>query len=185
MIPRVGGKPVDESCRNQIPTLVCVGRISRQKDPQFLAQALQNVGSPVRCIWVGDGEAQLRQVLEDAGVYVTGWVTSREAHDHISSADLFVHSAEWEGAPMTLVDAAALGVPILVRGIPHLDGLGFAKGGTTPRELGSSIQRFFSEPDYRTQVSGQAIESLSVHSSGAQRRALAALYQETKEIRSE
>lgn len=161
---------------NEPPTLVCVGRISRQKDPDFLAKTLEQYGSAIRCVWVGDGEPQLRGVLEKAGVHVTGWVTSQEAHDLISRADLYVHPAEWEGAPITLVDAAALGVPILVRGIPHLDGLGFVKAGVTPRDLADSIHRFFTDSAYRTRVSVQTIETLSVHSSTAQRRALSALY---------
>lgn len=158
------------------PLIVCVGRLARQKSPDFLAEALDHVTTPIRCIWVGDGENRYKEQLLRRGVTVTGWVSGESARTTIAAADLFVHTAEWEGAPITLVDAAHAGIPILVRGIPHLDGLGFPTGGSTPAQLGTSIEKFFTEKKFRQEVADQSEESNIVHSCLAQQRALHELY---------
>ena len=164
------------------PAIVCVGRISKQKDPEFLAQCLQFVDSPVRCVWVGDGDVRLRKALEQAGVFVTGWVSSEAAQKYIAEADLFLHTAEWEGAPITLVDAAAIGVPVIVRSIQHLEGLGFTGGGQTPIELAATVNKFLLDESFRNDVAARTRETAAVHSSTAQRRALLALYKASDRV---
>ncbi|WP_245865968.1 glycosyltransferase [Rhodococcoides kyotonense] len=158
------------------PEVVMAGRISAQKDPLFFAEAARASHSDVKWTWVGDGDADMREVLEQAGVSITGWVPSELVKKHIAAADLYLHSAEWEGAPITLLEAAAVGTPILARGIAALEGLGFPLTRNCPRAAAAAVDRFFSDRAYRVRAQEQTSESVAVHSPEVQSLALDTLY---------
>jgi glycosyltransferase involved in cell wall biosynthesis len=97
------------------------GRLSPQKDPAFFAAAVALLRASVpglRAVWLGDGDAAARAALEAAGVEVTGWLPRAQALELLGSAALYLHSARWEGFPLMVTEAAALGVPTLVRRLP-------------------------------------------------------------------
>ncbi|NIL74764.1 hypothetical protein RhoFasB10_00853 [Rhodococcus sp. B10] len=158
------------------PEVVMAGRISAQKDPLFFAEVARASHSNVRWTWVGDGDADMREVLEQAGVVITGWVPSDLVKKHIAAADLYLHSAEWEGAPITLLEAAAVGTPILARGIDALEGLGFPLTRNCPRAAADAVDRFFSDGAYRHRAQRETRESVAVHSPAVQSLALDTLY---------
>jgi glycosyltransferase involved in cell wall biosynthesis len=106
------------------PFLVAgAGRISAQKDPQWFAEfalALGHLRSDVSLVWLGGGDPDLESCLRDAGVEVTGWIRRPELLQRLSRSSLYVHSAAWEGAPLSVLEAASLGVPVIGRDIPAL-----------------------------------------------------------------
>ena len=111
------------------PLVVAVGRLQPQKDPVFLARAAReaaSAGVPARWRWIGGGDEAMQRELEAAGVEVTGWVERDEALRQLAAADVYVHTAAWEGFPITVLEAAALGKPVLARRIPALEGSGLA-----------------------------------------------------------
>nr|WP_296773617.1 glycosyltransferase [Rhodococcus sp. (in: high G+C Gram-positive bacteria)] len=158
------------------PEVVMAGRISAQKDPLFFAEAARASRSDVRWTWVGDGDADMREVLEQAGVSVTGWLPSELVKKHIAAADLYLHSAIWEGAPITLLEAAAVGTPILARGVESLVGLGYPLTGDCPRAAAADVDRFFADRTFSGNASAATTDSVEVHSPLAQSSALSALY---------
>jgi glycosyltransferase involved in cell wall biosynthesis len=104
-----------------VPNVVGGGRISPQKDPEFFAgavRALRREEPALRAVWLGDGEPAMRAALEQAGVEVTGWLPSSGVLAELGAADLYLHSALWEGFPLMVAEAVALGVPTLVRPVP-------------------------------------------------------------------
>lgn len=104
---------------------IAVGRICPQKDPEFLAEAARLArasGSAIRWKWVGDGDPASRARLEEAGVEVTGWVSRDEVRQRMAKADVYVHTARWEAAPLTLLEAVGAGLPVISREIPALRG---------------------------------------------------------------
>jgi len=119
----------EESCRTALAfTIVGAGRVTSQKGPDWFAEVARLVlkkHAQVRFVWLGGGDAAMESVLIESGVEVTGWLTRKQVLTRMKSADLYIHSASWEGAPLTAIEAAALGLPVIGRDIPALRSLGF------------------------------------------------------------
>lgn len=68
-------------------------------------------------------------------VTVTGWLDHHDLQRLLAQADVYAHTALWEGAPMTLLEAVGLGRPVVARRIPALESLGLPGLVDTPAEL--------------------------------------------------
>jgi glycosyltransferase involved in cell wall biosynthesis len=100
------------------------GRLSPQKDPEFFlasVRRLREARPGLRAVWLGDGDPVYRRPLEDGGIQVTGWLPQGPVLELLGRADLYLHSARWEGFPLMVAEAVALGVPTLVRRVPTFD----------------------------------------------------------------
>jgi glycosyltransferase involved in cell wall biosynthesis len=133
--------------------VVMVGRISPQKDPWlFAAVATSTRDAPWRYVWIGDGDPDARDELVRAGVEVTGWTPPEKAARRVAGARLYLHSAAWEGGPLSTIEAATLGTPVLARDIPSMNSLGYAVGGERPEDLAIAVKRYFSDRAYARHV---------------------------------
>lgn len=122
--------------------VVMIGRVTAQKDPKFFLQVMKRVASlapEVRWTWIGSGDTRMEQRLRLAGVDVTGWMTRSECLSRMRRAGVYLHTARWEGSPITLLEAAELGVPIVARSIPALDSLGFDPTLRSPRAVAEAL----------------------------------------------
>jgi hypothetical protein len=156
--------------------IVTVGRITPQKDPGFFAETVAAVRTDADWRWIGDGDPEMRRLLEAAGVEVAGWMKNCDVLRSIADADLYLHSARWEGAPVTLVEAAAIGTPVLARSITCLEGLGFQLAGCTPVDSAATIDRFFTDSAFRISTTVATKESAALHHPTVQRAVLDQLY---------
>ncbi|MSR62048.1 MAG: colanic acid biosynthesis glycosyltransferase WcaL [Planctomycetes bacterium] len=114
------------------PRLVCVGRLCEQKGQLLLLEAaaqLAREGIPFELVLAGDGE--LRASLEAAiarhalgdRVRITGWISNERVRCEIEAARALVLPSFAEGLPVVLMEALALGRPVIstyVAGIPEL-----------------------------------------------------------------
>ena len=114
------------------PRLVCVGRLCEQKGQLLLveaAAALQKEGIRCELVLVGDGE--MRPMIEEAiakhglgdRVRITGWAKGDRVRQEIAAARALVLPSFAEGLPVVLMEAFALGRPVIttyVAGIPEL-----------------------------------------------------------------
>ncbi|WP_408899074.1 glycosyltransferase [Nocardioides sp. R1-1] len=127
------------------PVVVSLGRVSPQKDPGFLVATVdelrQRTAQDVRALWIGGGEAAAVARLEEAGVRVTGWVSRDRVPELLSSAHLYLHTAAWEGFPMSVVEAHQAGLPIVVRDIAPFRHLPTTVRAREPRELAALARR--------------------------------------------
>lgn len=121
-VPNVSGVAARTSePHNSPPVLVTAGRVTAQRDPDLLLAVLaelRRLGVDVRARWVGGGDPASIARLEAAGVEVTGWVPRSDGLAQVAAADVYVHTAAWDGTPMTLVEAVSLGVPTVARRTP-------------------------------------------------------------------
>jgi glycosyltransferase involved in cell wall biosynthesis len=110
------------------PRIVAVGRLAPPKDPVTLVRALAAVrGSPFSAQIVGDGperaavESEIRAAGLEAAVEVTG--ERRDVPRLLAEADVFVLSSRSEGAPISILEAMAAGLPVVastVGGVPEI-----------------------------------------------------------------
>src|SRR5690606_16661001 len=83
--------------------IITVGQIRPQKNPlQFLeiAKALKAVYPQADLVWVGNGDPDVRNLLEMAGVCVTGWLQKGEVWRLLSTAGVYLSTSRWEGMPV-------------------------------------------------------------------------------------
>ena len=158
---------------------VCVvGRVDRQKDPEFctqIARILRADREPVTITWIGGGRPELESQLRDAGVDVTGWTDRATALQRLAKADVYLHTAAWEGLPLTLLEAATLDVPMALRRIPALDELDLPTLRNSPADIADAI-RGLRDDDFRESVRHAGQQFLEQHQPAAQTAALTELY---------
>lgn len=141
------------SIPTNVKLIVSVGRICNQKDPEFFAEVAEILRGTASFTWVGDGDANLKKILLDAGVVVTGWVSTDKVDQLVSGADLYFHSALWEGSPLSTLDAISLGVPVITREIPSMASLNYFVAGQIPKEVADSISRLGLEEKLSIEIS--------------------------------
>src|SRR3569833_1302176 len=140
--------PTHQPVISQKPRIISVGRLSAQKDPYFFAdtvEAASRRGVEAHWIWVGDGDSAAKLRLEAAGVELTGWLSRDLVVAHMRDASLYVHTAAWEGNPMVLLEAQAIGLPVAARSISALVSLGYDNALTTPDRLAARISGLLQE----------------------------------------
>lgn len=114
------------------PRLVCVGRLCAQKGQLLLIEAVARLvsrGVRIELVLAGDGE--MRREIEELvaehrlqnHVRITGWIGSNQVRDEILAARALILPSFAEGLPVVIMEALALGRPVLttyVGGIPEL-----------------------------------------------------------------
>ncbi|MGY1716361.1 glycosyltransferase [Geodermatophilus sp. SYSU D01106] len=102
------------------PTVVANGRLTAAKDFPLLVQAHARVlraGVDHRLVIMGEGpdrehiESVVAELGVEASVSLPGF--EREPYKAIAAADLFVLSSRTEGLPLTVLEAMAVGAPII------------------------------------------------------------------------
>ncbi|WP_117233109.1 glycosyltransferase [Vibrio maerlii] len=131
---------------NQTPFIITVlGRVSKQKDPEFLIDMVQNLNGDiqdrgVRIRWIGGGDAELEQRLRDTGIEVTGMLPRDEVLTQLQQAHLYIHTAAWEGMPLTILEAAKVCLPMVLRKISSTQHLEYPFLATTPQEMAIQVE---------------------------------------------
>lgn len=159
-------------------SVVAAGRLSAQKDPDFLISvihAARSLGLYARITWIGGGPQNEITNLVEADVSVTGWTTRSEARLHMKSADAYVHTAAWEGFPLTLLEAVDEGLPVVVRAIPAFDEIGLPLKASSPMEMAQALVSL-TDPEERTRVRDASRAALVGNSSAEQSRVLRSAY---------
>jgi glycosyltransferase involved in cell wall biosynthesis len=122
--------------------VVAVGRIRPQKDPAFFAAAARDarlLGGNREWRWVGGGDEDLERLLRDSGVTVTGWQPRERVLRELANAHAYVHTAAWEGNPVTVLEAASVGLPIVARDIPPVRHAGVDRLAATPIDMAQQV----------------------------------------------
>ena len=109
---------------HEIPVVVWCGRLTAEKDPLAALHAVAAVRSrrPVRLMFVGDGplrgqlEQRTRALGIDCDVAFTGFVDDPETY--LAHSDVCLLTSRREGLPTVLIEALALGTPVVATDCP-------------------------------------------------------------------
>jgi glycosyltransferase involved in cell wall biosynthesis len=137
--------------------LVCVGRLCEQKGQLLLLEAIERLGGEgisLQLVLAGDGEMRpdVERAIAERGladsVTITGWIDIERVRAELLRADALVLPSFAEGLPVVIMEAMALGRPVistLIAGIPELvrDGIdGFLVPSGDVQALADAIRRF-------------------------------------------
>ena len=111
---------------NRVFRFCSLGRLSPQKGIDVMLRAFGRANDqlprPWELVLIGTGELrdELRALAEAEGisshVHFSGYVEN--PYQVLASAQVFVHSARWEGCPVAVLEAAALGLPTVATNSP-------------------------------------------------------------------
>ena len=148
------------------------GRLDDQKGHQFLVSAMGRLkGKPVRCVILGEGprraalERQIRKLHLEKQVWLLG--EREDVTSWLSALDAFILPSLWEGLPNSLLEAMALGLPVVAS---KVDGVGEVvsdgKNGLlvppkAPRALAERIDALSKDSALRTRLGNAAKEDVA------------------------
>jgi glycosyltransferase involved in cell wall biosynthesis len=157
------------------PVIGTVGRLHRQKGHTVLIDAAALVARDfpaARFVIIGEGEerAALERKAGIVGVAQRFEMTGA-SHDvpfRLASMDLFVLPSLWEGLPLTLLEAMAVGVPVVatsVDGVAEViedgeDGLLVPPGDSSA--LAAAIVRLLRDPQHAHEMGSRAMEKVKI-----------------------
>jgi glycosyltransferase involved in cell wall biosynthesis len=146
------------------PTLVFAGRLTAQKSLDVGIEAARRAG--VELVIAGDGPD--RQALERLGhARFVGPLSRRHVLELFLAADASLLSSAWENFPHTVVEALAVGTPVIATrtgGVAEViedgeNGLLVEPGD--PDALAAAIRRYFSDERLAVRLRGNAIASVA------------------------
>jgi glycosyltransferase involved in cell wall biosynthesis len=137
-------------------SFVYFGRLSREKGLHTLVRAVARANCSLAIVGTGPELNALRQLAAQLGASVefTGFLTGPKLHEVIRNSRAVVLPSEWyENAPMSVLEAYALGKPVVgasIGGIPELiqdavTGIQFPSGDVAA--LAGALGRILSSPD--------------------------------------
>ncbi len=155
--------------------ILCVGRLSAEKGHIGLIEAFALLRArriTARLSLVGDGpeRARIEQAIKSLGVgdavRMAGRLGEDETLREIARSDVLVLPSLMEGLPIVLMEAMAMGVPVIaarIAGIPELiedgkEGLLFTPGDW--RDLEAKVELLLTSPDLRLRLSDAAAEKI-------------------------
>jgi glycosyltransferase involved in cell wall biosynthesis len=180
--PEVPAMPPREDLRSELGlggnVLVFAGRLGPQKALGVLLEALAEVPD-ITLVVAGDGperaalEARARELGIDGRVSFLGAVPRERVLRLFGAGDATVLSSAWENFPHTVVEALAVGCPVIataVGGVPEVvtdgdNGLLVAPGDA--HALGAAIARFFGDAELRARLAAAAPASVAGYSEDA------------------
>lgn len=154
------------------------GRLGPQKDPDFFAEAFAAAAAAnpdIEALWVGGGDEQYVDKLRRSGVEVTGWLPRTEALRAMASADLYLHTASWEGFPISIMEAAGMGLPVVSRRRPYLLGVDLPVTIDEPADFASAVTQLL-DGDALEKLRRRTREALAENTDAGQQLALRELY---------
>jgi glycosyltransferase involved in cell wall biosynthesis len=177
--------------RSELPVIGAIGRLGEQKGLTYLIAALPLLaaqGLRPQLVLIGDGDLQPNLAAEAAAagvadqVIFTGFTGDTRALQTL--LDIQVFPSLWEGTPLTLFEAMAMGRPIVSTGV---DGLGeVLRDGKTalmvpardPAALATAVARLLANRAEAAQLGAAAQAASASYDIQNGVRALQAIYAE-------
>jgi glycosyltransferase involved in cell wall biosynthesis len=174
--PAVNGLPERDAARGELgfhrPTFAFAGRLTAQKSLDDLLVALAAVpGADLAILGDGPERGRLERSATELGLDGRVRFLGSAPRDGVlrlfRAADAAVLSSSWENFPHTVVEALAVGTPVVatsVGGVPEIvvDGVnGLLVRPGAPAELATALRRLVEEPTLRAGLAGCAAASVA------------------------
>jgi glycosyltransferase involved in cell wall biosynthesis len=173
------GLPAHQQSSTERPLrIIGNGRLGPQKDPQFFADAFGAAAAAqpgIEALWVGGGDAHFEDILHSRGVETTGWLPRHEALEAMASGDLYLHTAVWEGFPISIMEAVGMGLPVVARRRPYLHGFDMPAVIDDPSEFAGLVKKLARDHELAT-LRDQTVVALAGNTDADQQAALRDLY---------
>jgi glycosyltransferase involved in cell wall biosynthesis len=110
------------------PRLLFLGRLDVQKNPEQLLRALKGISSKFKTTFVGSGELEpklkeLTSTLKLKNIEFYGRAEKNETIELYQESDIFVMTSVTEGMPLALLEAMAMGLPVVANDVVGIRGL--------------------------------------------------------------
>ena len=124
--------PVSEAGFDRSQPLLCIGRLCPQKAQTLIPAAVDSLRAAhpdLTVVLIGDGEsrAEIEQAIDQHGlsdrIQLLGWQSNSEVRAHLASARAMLLPSLAEGLPIVIMEALAMGRPVIstyIAGIPEL-----------------------------------------------------------------
>jgi len=154
-------KKTDKTVKLGRPTIICVGRLIREKNQQVLIKAVKNLD--VNLLLIGDGPLypHLTKLAKNLGVeekvkFIKS-VPNSEIHRYYSSADIFAIPIRYGGVCTPVIEAMASSLPVVVpkpiwEDSPELVGDIAIVVENTPEAFEEAFKRLISNPKLRKEL---------------------------------
>ena len=166
-----------KNCRDSC-TLVAVGRLIHQKGIDVVLKALHILHkeglNKFRLAVLGDGplrrqlEERTKQLGLEEEVNFLGYVPN--PYPYMAQSDIFVHASRWEGFGMVIVEAMALGLPVVATSCPGgpKEILGYGEYGRLvppddPEALAEVLADLINNPEKRAQLSQASLRRIEFY----------------------
>ncbi len=147
--------------------LLFLGRLEiDQKALDVLFGALKGIeGIHLKIAGKGKDEEKVRELLRKAGtrnkVEMVGFVQGKEKINVIKNCSAMVIPSRFEGSPLTAIEAAAFGKPVIVSDIPELayaveEGFGLSFRSQDAKDLAGKIKYLMENKDLRAGMGKKA-----------------------------
>lgn len=147
-----------------------VGRLDDQKGFDVLIEAMALLKNlPIRCAVLGEGPARpkLEALVRKHALEKSVWLLGERADvpSWLSAFDVYALPSRWEGLPNALLEAMALGLPVVasaVDGVPEAaehEKTGLLVAPENPKALADAFRRLVTDPALRARL-GPAASAL-------------------------
>ena len=184
----------------QTNQLVCVGRLNEQKGHLILFEAAHQLALQridFKLVLVGDGElrSQIENLITQYNlqdrITITGWANNKQVRQHLIDSRAMLLASFAEGLPVVIMEALALGRPVVstyIAGIPELvePDCGWLIPSGSVEELAQAMRQVLELPvDTLSQMGQVGAEKVALqHDVAIEARKLAALFRQpfTKQL---
>lgn len=137
------------------------GRVTYAKAPWNFSAMAASLSSEAEFIWVGGGDTgEVNRWLDPNSVEITGWLPEETAVRRIAGLDIYVSTSLWEGLPVAVIQAQALGIPCVVSGcVGNIDVVEHGVTGYVAKEveeLADRVLQLVNDPELRYRLGENA-----------------------------
>lgn len=155
------------------PRIVSVGRLAFPKDFSTLVAALASIETDWRAALIGEGPLRDEIAGElnrrGLGQRVDLLGTRDDVHDLLASADVFVLSSHSEGFPVSVLEAMAVGLPVVASDVGGVSEAvvhgetGLLVPADDPPALAEAIERLLRDAPLRFRLGAAGLERVRRH----------------------